>query len=185
MPASRSARAMILAPRSCPSRPGLAITTRILLATAAEVYGDEAQDRGVLAGLAEPGWCAVGVSRRGCRPPAVARLRPRRARAIARVGGLAARRLDRDHALASRPLGRPRAVGLGRPVRACARARRARALGAARRARVSIRARWAPGPAADVRAGVRAAGVRARHPLRDRGDGGDAGEGTPLRPRGL
>src|SRR3954454_19588539 len=31
MPASRSARAMILAPRSCPSRPGLATTTRIFL----------------------------------------------------------------------------------------------------------------------------------------------------------
>src|SRR5579884_1749465 len=30
MPASRSARAIILAPRSCPSRPGLAISTRIL-----------------------------------------------------------------------------------------------------------------------------------------------------------
>src|SRR3954451_8848822 len=30
MPASRSARAMILAPRSCPSRPGFATTTRIL-----------------------------------------------------------------------------------------------------------------------------------------------------------
>src|SRR5262249_21243137 len=30
MPASRSARAMTLAPRSCPSRPGLAITTRSL-----------------------------------------------------------------------------------------------------------------------------------------------------------
>src|SRR5919204_1906977 len=29
MPASRSALAMIFAPRSCPSRPGLAITTRI------------------------------------------------------------------------------------------------------------------------------------------------------------
>src|SRR5688572_23325673 len=32
MPASRSARAMIFAPRSCPSRPGLATTTRILRA---------------------------------------------------------------------------------------------------------------------------------------------------------
>src|SRR5215212_10540326 len=32
MPASRRARAMILAPRSCPSRPGLATTTRILRA---------------------------------------------------------------------------------------------------------------------------------------------------------
>src|SRR6266496_2557025 len=30
IPASRRARAMIFAPRSCPSRPGLAITTRIL-----------------------------------------------------------------------------------------------------------------------------------------------------------
>src|SRR4051812_13422053 len=29
MPASRSARAMTFAPRSCPSRPGLAMTTRI------------------------------------------------------------------------------------------------------------------------------------------------------------
>src|ERR671929_1611259 len=33
MPASRSARAMIFAPRSCPSRPGFAITTRIFRAT--------------------------------------------------------------------------------------------------------------------------------------------------------
>src|SRR5919199_1998472 len=33
MPASRGARAMIFAPRSCPSRPGFAITTRIFLAT--------------------------------------------------------------------------------------------------------------------------------------------------------
>src|ERR1700712_5285152 len=31
MPASRRARAMILAPRSCPSRPGFATTTRIFL----------------------------------------------------------------------------------------------------------------------------------------------------------
>src|SRR4051794_15818886 len=30
IPASRNARAMIFAPRSCPSRPGLATTTRIL-----------------------------------------------------------------------------------------------------------------------------------------------------------
>src|SRR5687768_9019456 len=155
MPASRSARAMIFAPRSCPSRPGLAITTRILLATAAQVYGGEAQNRWVLAGLAEPGRRAVGLSRRGRGTAAPARLRPRRARAIARVGGLAARRRDRDHALASRPLGRPRAVGLGRSVRAGARARCARGLGAARRARLLVRARWAARAAADVRAGVR------------------------------
>ena len=31
MPASRSARAMIFAPRSCPSKPGFATTTRIFL----------------------------------------------------------------------------------------------------------------------------------------------------------
>src|SRR6202012_4006559 len=37
MPASRSARAMILAPRSCPSSPGLATTTRILRAVAASI----------------------------------------------------------------------------------------------------------------------------------------------------
>src|SRR5512132_638715 len=35
MPASRSARAMIFAPRSWPSRPGLATTTRILRAVGA------------------------------------------------------------------------------------------------------------------------------------------------------
>src|SRR6266516_6151933 len=34
MPASRSARAMIFAPRSCPSSPGFATTTRIFAATA-------------------------------------------------------------------------------------------------------------------------------------------------------
>src|SRR5687768_4293096 len=121
MPASRSARAMIFAPRSCPSRPGLAITTRILLATAAQVYGGEAQNRGVLAGLAEPGRCAVGLSRRECGAAAAARLRTGRARPFARVGGLAARRRDRDHSLAPRPLGRSRAVGLGRDVRTGAR----------------------------------------------------------------
>src|ERR1700674_758444 len=40
MPASRSARAMILAPRSWPSRPGLATTTRILPRLDAAEGGD-------------------------------------------------------------------------------------------------------------------------------------------------
>src|SRR3954464_4923938 len=44
MPASRRARAMILAPRSWPSRPGLATTTRILRAV------------GALTGGADPTW---------------------------------------------------------------------------------------------------------------------------------
>src|SRR3990167_3572643 len=35
MPASRNARAMTLAPRSCPSRPGLAISTRIFFSVTA------------------------------------------------------------------------------------------------------------------------------------------------------
>src|SRR5205809_7862663 len=39
MPASRRARAMIFAPRSWPSRPGLAMTTLIFRVTACEVYG--------------------------------------------------------------------------------------------------------------------------------------------------
>src|SRR5579884_1715304 len=38
-PASRRARAMTLAPRSCPSRPGLATTTRYGWSTTAESYG--------------------------------------------------------------------------------------------------------------------------------------------------
>src|SRR5919197_198022 len=42
MPASRSARAMIFAPRSCPSRPGFAITTLILRATARVYLEDDA-----------------------------------------------------------------------------------------------------------------------------------------------
>src|SRR3954447_16323438 len=39
IPASRRARAMILAPRSCPSKPGLATTTRILRAVAVLIAG--------------------------------------------------------------------------------------------------------------------------------------------------
>src|SRR5690242_13687370 len=61
MPASRRARAMILAPRSCPSRPGLATTTRILRAVAASIRP------GTLAG-AKPPWGrhpAAGGNSRG------------------------------------------------------------------------------------------------------------------------
>src|ERR1041384_6933106 len=53
MPASRSARAMILAPRSCPSRPGLATTTRILRAVAASIRPGTLA--GTRAGAAAPG----------------------------------------------------------------------------------------------------------------------------------
>src|SRR4051794_24963942 len=44
MPASRSARAMILAPRSWPSRPGLATTTRIFRLLAADIDGGSLLD---------------------------------------------------------------------------------------------------------------------------------------------
>src|SRR6266498_949448 len=67
MPASRRARAMILAPRSCPSRPGLATTTRIFLLMGARGYpvdrhpeqqheGAEDEERGrvAAAGLRRP-----------------------------------------------------------------------------------------------------------------------------------
>ena len=42
MPASRSARAITLAPRSCPSSPGFAITTRILDSIRAQAYAEPA-----------------------------------------------------------------------------------------------------------------------------------------------
>src|SRR5438034_8514969 len=45
MPASRRARAMIFAPRSCPSRPGLATTTRIFLFVAVDMSGCAALGR--------------------------------------------------------------------------------------------------------------------------------------------
>src|SRR4051795_6268245 len=51
MPASRGARAMIFAPRSCPSRPGLATTTRIFRA------GVLITGRGMVFGPAPPRWC--------------------------------------------------------------------------------------------------------------------------------
>src|SRR5688500_9408601 len=112
MPASRRARAMILAPRSCPSRPGLAITTRIFPGTWAEYRGAPHSHR-LLARVAEPGQRALRLHARGERDAAPARLWAWRARPAPRVGALAADRRHRDHSLASRPLGRPGAVGLG------------------------------------------------------------------------
>src|ERR1700694_3847156 len=63
MPASRSARAMILAPRSWPSRPGLATTTRILLWVLEAV---EDMAAGALSiGLGRPGASGAGRAPRG------------------------------------------------------------------------------------------------------------------------
>src|ERR671910_609538 len=86
MPASRSALAMIFAPRSCPSNPGLAITTRIRPpGTWAEYRGALVRHR-LLAGVAEP---------------------RERARRVARC------RRHRDLPLVPRPPGRSRALRLG------------------------------------------------------------------------
>src|SRR5918995_1254105 len=88
MPASRRARAMIFAPRSWPSKPGLAITTRIFPGTAAQVYERETHGRGLLPGMAEPRRRAIGLPRRrGWAPPA--RLRPGSARAARGAAGIA------------------------------------------------------------------------------------------------
>src|SRR5437763_3293233 len=118
MPASRSALAMILAPRSCPSSPGLAITTRILRLTGSAVYGDAIHRRWLLPGLAEPRQRTFGVPGRR-RRAAPARLRAGGAGQASRTQRrVAERRLDRRHALAPRPLGRSGALGLGDDVRA-------------------------------------------------------------------
>src|SRR6188474_1111469 len=112
MPASRSALAMIFAPRSWPSSPGFAITTRTFRGTWAEYRGAPDRHR-LVAGLAEPRQRALGLHARGGRQPRPPRLRTGSARPAARVGEVADGRRDRDHALPPRPLGRPRALGLG------------------------------------------------------------------------
>ena len=76
MPASRSALAMIFAPRSWPSRPGFAITTRIVPGTSAEYRGAPDRHR-LVAGMAEPRQRALRVHARGRREPRAARLRAR------------------------------------------------------------------------------------------------------------
>ena len=103
---------MIFAPRSWPSRPGFAITTRIFRATWAEYRGAPDRHR-LVAGLAEPRQRALGLHARGRRQPRPPRLRAGRARSPARDGEVAVGRRDRDHALPPRPLGRPRPLGLG------------------------------------------------------------------------
>src|SRR5689334_8711284 len=112
IPASRRARAMIFAPRSCPSRPGFAITTRIVPGTSAEYRGAPDRHR-LVAGLAEPGKRAFRVHAPGGRVPRPPRLRARSSRSPEGERRVAGRGRDRDYALAPRPLGRPRAVGLG------------------------------------------------------------------------
>src|SRR3954454_3075784 len=101
---------MIFAPRSCPSSPGLAITTRILWAIGAAVYGGASHRRWLFPRVAQS-WQRPFRVPRGRAGSAAGGLRARRARQAARVGqALAGDRLDPDLALASRPLGRSRSL---------------------------------------------------------------------------
>src|SRR5262245_51965953 len=167
IPASRNARAMIFAPRSWPSRPGFAITTRIFLSGTTAEYRRAPDRYRLLAGMAKPGKRAFRLSRRrpGAPPP---RLRPRRPRPAARDGELAERRRDRDYALAPRPLGRPRPLGLGELLPLVERPRpEARALGPAGRRRVPRRPRRAHRVPGHVRARVPPPRVRAERAVLD------------------
>src|SRR5487761_2678225 len=87
IPASRSARAIIFAPRSCPSRPGLATSTRILRSSAICLFRGSACTRSVR--LCSPfhgiysviAWPAVAPARRAQPPlPIVSAARWRRKR---------------------------------------------------------------------------------------------------------
>src|SRR6187551_3753268 len=84
MPASRSARAMIFAPRSCPSRPALAMTTRIFLAIACEYMGVRLTVIGCSPAWPNPGGAQSGYLLDGpgtllldCGPGVLAKLRER------------------------------------------------------------------------------------------------------------
>src|SRR5215471_18171887 len=114
IPASRSARAITFAPRSWPSSPTLAITTRVFRATGAAVYGRATDRRGLLTRLAEPRRRAIRLPRGRRRRPSAPRLRAGGARPPARARRrLAAHRRRRDHPLAPRPLVRSRPLGVG------------------------------------------------------------------------
>src|SRR5438309_6779140 len=91
MPASRRARAMIFAPRSCPSRPGLAITTLIFRAIGASLRSDPLEREHPVGALDDHpvfGGRVVLVGRRGRRQrePGDAFLRERGNREMQRAG---------------------------------------------------------------------------------------------------
>ena len=100
---------MTLAPRSCPSSPGLAMTTRIGRAIA-QVYERESDRDRIVPGLAEPWQRARRVPPGRPRTPA-SRLWAGCALTPA-DGRPARRRRHPDLAFPPRPLGRPRAVGM-------------------------------------------------------------------------
>src|SRR3954447_9892217 len=120
MPASRSARAMIFAPRSWPSRPGFATTTRILRAMADRLNDERVAGEAVLGGdAAQHGLhrlhagCVVAGGGRGDREPALRAVRAERAQNNVVVHGGEGDGGDErdppargDEALLAEPLGR-------------------------------------------------------------------------------
>src|SRR5919204_508178 len=85
IPASRSARAMIFAPRSCPSRPGFATTTRIFRATVGQYKNVKLTVVGCSPAWPNPGGAQSGYLVEGsdgrllldCGPGVLPRLRER------------------------------------------------------------------------------------------------------------
>ena len=118
MPASRSARAMIFAPRSCPSRPGFATTTLIFPATVGQYRNVKLTVVGCSPAWPNPGGAHSGYLLEHDGGRLLVDCGPGVLVAAARSGGLAARRRDRDHAHAPRPLRRPRRVAVGPAARA-------------------------------------------------------------------
>src|SRR4029453_7182030 len=158
---------MIFAPRSWPSRPGFAITTRIRRSTGRQYTATRVSVRrpdhactvpGAAGGTPTPAPaderenetdrrrlfpCVAESRRRPVRLPRARgrddalRLRRGRARKAAPARELAAGRLDRHLPLAPRPLGRSRPLGLGQHVRAGPRSSEAGALAAPGRDRAA------------------------------------------------
>src|SRR4051794_7367131 len=102
MPASRSARAMIFAPRSWPSRPGLATTTRILRAVPDALFAVSSvlasmawrQCRGSqVAGSQVAGWRSCDLRPATCDPLEHRRLRVRPEHFLERLHDLALARV--------------------------------------------------------------------------------------------
>src|SRR4051812_45583263 len=101
IPASRRARAMIFAPRSCPSRPGFATTTRIFLLLLPSAMragsltrlspppGEQARADQAEAEQGEQGGPAAGLGKRGAGLPRAGGAR--RARGSGRAAGGRAR----------------------------------------------------------------------------------------------
>ena len=155
---------MIFAPRSWPSRPGFAITTRIFPATIRKYMSVKLTVVGCSPAWPNPGGAQSGYLVEGpgrllldCGPGVLARLREQDA--------VAPGRRDRDHALAPRPLGRPRAVGLGREVRPGPRSAARPQLWVPPERPRARHGRRAARPDGDVRPGVRRARVRGGEPF--------------------